>query len=92
MTDFSGHTIEKHDKHAAGSCGCGSHHAHAPAADAAVVHAEGCCSEHGAKAAGQHLAVDSNRERASHHAHGSCCGGHSTTAPAGQRAMRERDR
>ena len=92
MTNFSGHKIEKHEKHAAGGCGCGSHHAHGEAVDLAVPSDEGCCSGHGAKAGDQHLAVDSDSEHASHRAHGSCCGGHSATAPASRQSVRERAR
>lgn len=90
MLNLFKHSTTKHEGHAAGGCGCGSHPA--PATEAAAQADEGCCSGHGAKAGDQHLAVDSDRGHASHHAHDSCCGGHSATVPAGQPTARERAR
>lgn len=92
MLNLFKRSTTKHDRHEAGGCGCESRHARGEALNVAVPADEGCCSDRGAKAADERPAAETDRELASHHAHDSCCGGHSATAPAGQPTVRAPDR
>jgi len=92
MLNLFKRSTTKREGHAAGGCGCGSHHTHAPAPDAAARADEGCCSGRGAKAVEERIAAETDHEHASRQAHGSCCGEHSATVPAGQPTVHGRGR